>query len=121
MKGDQIFLASTRLTSKHGTCKSPHPDLTVNCFLMHFVFCRYCCTNHDACVSLQNEAILYYEPEKLVMTRTGVEAVVALCNQWYLDYGNEDWKAISRKALAQVNIADEVGSVPISALLQRIK
>lgn len=37
-------------------------------------------------------AISYYEPESLVMSRSGDECIVALCDQWYLSYGEEDWK-----------------------------
>lgn len=57
---------------------------------------------------VQNEALIYYEPEKPVVTRSGDDAVVSLCNQWFLDYGNEDWKAKTREALGLVNMADEV-------------
>lgn len=38
-----------------------------------------------------NEAIAYFEPESLVMSRSGDECVVALTDQWYLSYGEEDW------------------------------
>ena len=30
-----------------------------------------------------NEAFLYQEPEKTVISRSGDECVVALCDQWY--------------------------------------
>ena len=56
--------------------------------------------------------MIYYEPEKPVVTRGGDDAVVALCNQWYLDYGNKEWKAKTREALSNLHIADEVSSVP---------
>ncbi|VDM17183.1 unnamed protein product [Hydatigera taeniaeformis] len=52
-------------------------------------------------------ALIYYEPERPVVTRSGDDAVVALCDQWYLDYGNKDWKAKVRKALAAVSMTDE--------------
>lgn len=48
-------------------------------------------------------AKIYYEPEKTIISRSGDECVVALCNQWYLDYGNEEWKAQAEKALAAMN------------------
>ncbi|XP_005996155.1 leucine--tRNA ligase, cytoplasmic isoform X2 [Latimeria chalumnae] len=38
------------------------------------------------------EAVIYMEPEKQVMSRSADECVVALCDQWYLDYGEKDWK-----------------------------
>ncbi|GAA5823953.1 hypothetical protein JCM11251_003356 [Rhodosporidiobolus azoricus] len=34
---------------------------------------------------------VYSEPENLVMSRSGDECVVALCDQWYLDYGEAGW------------------------------
>ena len=38
------------------------------------------------------EAFLYFEPENLVISRMGDECVVALCDQWYIPYGDQDWK-----------------------------
>ena len=38
------------------------------------------------------EAIAYSEPEGLVMSRTNDECVVAMTDQWYLVYGQENWK-----------------------------
>jgi len=37
-------------------------------------------------------ACIYQEPEKTIISRSNDECVVALCDQWYLDYGNEEWK-----------------------------
>ncbi|KAK2963223.1 putative Leucine--tRNA ligase [Blattamonas nauphoetae] len=51
-----------------------------------------------------NYALLYYEPEKRVMSRSGDECVVAITPQWYLDYGNEDWKTKTKKALDNCNV-----------------
>lgn len=48
-------------------------------------------------------AAIYYEPEKTIMSRSGDECVVALCNQWYLDYGNGEWKAQAEKSLSLMN------------------
>ena len=31
-----------------------------------------------------NEAVLYQEPEKTVMSRSGDRCIVALCDQWYV-------------------------------------
>ena len=36
----------------------------------------------DVLFALQNEAVMYMEPEKLIMSRSGDECVVALCDQW---------------------------------------
>lgn len=39
-----------------------------------------------------NEAATYYEPESEVISRSGDECVVALCDQWFITYGEENWK-----------------------------
>ena len=39
-----------------------------------------------------NEADTYFEPEGLVKNRVGQECVVALVDQWYLNYGEEEYK-----------------------------
>eukprot|EP00794_Sanderia_malayensis_P007562 gene7562-8400_t len=47
-------------------------------------------------------AMLYMEPEKKVISRSGDECVVALCDQWYLDYGEESWKNETKNHLKNV-------------------
>lgn len=37
-------------------------------------------------------AATYWEPESLVKSRSGDECVVALCDQWFLKYGEEEWQ-----------------------------
>lgn len=54
-----------------------------------------------------NEARIYQEPEKKVVSRSGDECVVALCDQWYLDYGNEEWKNQVREALKNIETYHE--------------
>eukprot|EP00178_Gracilaria_changii_P008767 TRINITY_DN2628_c0_g1_i1.p1 TRINITY_DN2628_c0_g1~~TRINITY_DN2628_c0_g1_i1.p1 ORF type:complete len:1091 (-),score=189.75 TRINITY_DN2628_c0_g1_i1:3691-6963(-) len=50
----------------------------------------------------------YSEPEKKVMSRSGDECVVALCDQWYLEYGEPEWRAKVKKCLDNMNVyADE--------------
>ncbi|XP_060564923.1 leucine--tRNA ligase, cytoplasmic-like [Ruditapes philippinarum] len=50
----------------------------------------------------KNEAVKYMEPEKQVISRSGDECVVALCDQWYLNYGEAEWKATAKKALQNI-------------------
>lgn len=45
------------------------------------------------------QAFIYMEPEKEVISRSGDSCVVALCDQWYLDYGNDTWKGQVKEAL----------------------
>lgn len=47
----------------------------------------------------KKEAMVYQEPEKQIISRSGDECVVALCDQWYLDYGEPKWRAEAQKNL----------------------
>ncbi|EDR29663.1 leucyl-tRNA synthetase, cytoplasmic, putative [Entamoeba dispar SAW760] len=38
------------------------------------------------------EAFVYSEPTSTVISRSGDECVVSLCDQWYITYGEEEWK-----------------------------
>ncbi|CCG83009.1 Putative leucyl-tRNA synthetase, cytoplasmic [Taphrina deformans PYCC 5710] len=48
-------------------------------------------------------AFIYNEPEDLIMSRSGDECVIALCDQWYIDYGEASWRAETEACLAQMN------------------
>ncbi|CAM1503990.1 Fc.00g015810.m01.CDS01 [Cosmosporella sp. VM-42] len=52
------------------------------------------------------EAFAYSEPERKVVSRSGDDCIVALMDQWYLDYGEESWK---QQALKWVDNADGKG------------
>jgi len=45
------------------------------------------------------QAYAYAEPEKEVMSRSGNECVVALTDQWYIKYGEPEWRAQVEKHL----------------------
>lgn len=56
-----------------------------------------------------NQADTYYEPEKTIISRSGDVCVVALCNQWYLNYGEETWRKEATKNLDNMELYhDEV-------------
>jgi leucyl-tRNA synthetase len=40
----------------------------------------------------RGEALAYYEPGGNVVSRSGDVCVVSYCNQWYLNYADENWK-----------------------------
>lgn len=48
------------------------------------------------------DAIVYNEPESLIMSRSGDSCIVSLEDQWYLDYGEENWKAQAMQCLDQM-------------------
>ncbi len=42
---------------------------------------------------IQNgDAFIYYEPNGLVVSRSGDECVVTYADQWYIKYGEEKWQ-----------------------------
>ncbi|KAG9258996.1 uncharacterized protein F5Z01DRAFT_614631 [Emericellopsis atlantica] len=43
------------------------------------------------------EAFVYSEPERKVVSRSADECIVSLMDQWYLDYGEESWKQTALK------------------------
>ncbi|GLB44645.1 putative class-I aminoacyl-tRNA synthetase family protein [Lyophyllum shimeji] len=49
-------------------------------------------------------AFAYAEPEGLVISRSADECVVALMDQWYLDYGEESWRAQVERLIAKMNL-----------------
>lgn len=83
-----------------------------------------------------NQAVIYHEPDKCIISRcvlwsivfcwmiyanreeifnfgvffcgrSGDECVVALCDQWYLDYGEENWKQAAFRSLDKMNTYHE--------------
>lgn len=52
-------------------------------------------------------AFTYYEPEKMVISRSGDECVVALTDQWYIDYGEPEWRRQAERCLEQMNCYSE--------------
>lgn len=51
-----------------------------------------------------NQAVVYSEPEKKVMSRSGDECVVALTDQWYVTYGESEWRKAAEECLASMNL-----------------
>ncbi|KAK0634361.1 hypothetical protein B0T17DRAFT_611386 [Bombardia bombarda] len=45
-------------------------------------------------------AFAYSEPENKVVSRSGDECTVALMDQWYIDYGEESWRAVASEYVA---------------------
>ena len=50
-----------------------------------------------------NLAFPYAEPEGKIISRSNDECVVALCDQWYMDYGEPSWKAQVSKLVSRMN------------------
>jgi len=48
-------------------------------------------------------AFAYSEPENMVMSRSADECVVALCDQWYIDYGEVGWLKRAELLLSRMN------------------
>lgn len=52
------------------------------------------------------EAIPYSEPEKQVISRSGDECVVALTDQWYITYGEQEWREATQRCLEKMECYD---------------
>ncbi|CAN6457035.1 unnamed protein product [Victoria cruziana] len=50
------------------------------------------------------QAVMYSEPEKKVMSRSGDECIVALTEQWYITYGEEEWKGKAEECLTGMEL-----------------
>ncbi|KAJ5072912.1 leucine--tRNA ligase cytoplasmic [Anaeramoeba ignava] len=50
-----------------------------------------------------NQALSYSEPENKVISRSGDECVVCYTDQWFIDYGEENWKNQTTQYLEKVN------------------
>ena len=48
-------------------------------------------------------AVPYYEPEGEIISRTGDPCIVASCYQWFMQYGEDQWKEEVRKHLLSDN------------------
>jgi leucyl-tRNA synthetase len=63
------------------------------------------------------QAMSYSEPEGKVIDRNGVDCIVALCDQWYLEYGEAEWRAKAETCLAGMELyADETRKAFVSVL-----
>ncbi|XP_042206622.1 leucine--tRNA ligase, cytoplasmic-like [Homarus americanus] len=67
------------------------------------------------------EALIYQEPEKQIISRSGDECVVALCDQWYLDYGEAAWRAETQKNLDALETYHEEVRRNFEATLEWLK
>ncbi|ODV59803.1 leucine--tRNA ligase CDC60 [Ascoidea rubescens DSM 1968] len=49
------------------------------------------------------EGFVYYEPEGVVMSRSGDECIVSKEDQWFIDYGESEWKSQALECLHSMN------------------
>lgn len=45
-------------------------------------------------------AVPYYEPTSEVVARSGDQCIVAACDQWLLDYGEDQWRESVKEHVA---------------------
>lgn len=51
-----------------------------------------------------DQCIRYYEPVRQVTSRSSDECVVALCDQWYIEYGKEEWRDVVLEHVAGMDM-----------------
>uniref|UniRef100_A0A7G3ARE6 leucine--tRNA ligase n=1 Tax=Lutzomyia longipalpis TaxID=7200 RepID=A0A7G3ARE6_LUTLO len=54
-----------------------------------------------------HQAEAYFEPEKTIISRSGDVCVVALCDQWYLNYGEDTWRNQTTKHMESMELYHE--------------
>lgn len=59
---------------------------------------------------MQGKYIDYYLLDSPVISRSGDQCLVAFTPQWFMDYGNEEWKSQVREHINQMNSSEEVKS-----------
>jgi leucyl-tRNA synthetase len=60
------------------------------------------------------QALIYFEPESKVMSRTGDECVVASTDQWYLAYGDESWTDTVKKHVLNTDVFNAYDPMALS-------
>lgn len=60
--------------------------------------------------------IKYYEPASTVISRSGSECVVALVDQWYLNYGEPEWKKLALKCIERMSMIQETREAVLSGI-----
>ena len=50
------------------------------------------------------KAVIYSEPEKKVVSRSGDGCVAALTDQWYVTYGEPEWREKAQQCLAKMGL-----------------
>ncbi|KAI5187294.1 leucyl-tRNA synthetase [Nematocida homosporus] len=51
--------------------------------------------------------IVYFEPGARVVSRSGAVCVVALVDQWYIEYGEPEWQAQVQECIEAMDLTDE--------------
>lgn len=65
----------------------------------------------DFSLNMTSSVIRYFEPEDTVVSRSGFGCVVALLDQWFIDYGNREWKAATQRALERMECSKDTRDV----------
>jgi leucyl-tRNA synthetase len=55
----------------------------------------------------RNICFTFWEPDGLVISRSGDHCVVALVNQWFIRYGDESWKEVVNDHIKNIQVYDE--------------
>ncbi|KAI5171192.1 leucyl-tRNA synthetase [Nematocida sp. LUAm3] len=64
----------------------------------------------------EQECISYYEPESRVVSRSGAECIVAMVDQWHINYGEESWKHLAEECIRNMELTEETREALISGL-----
>lgn len=60
----------------------------------------------EARTRIENELIVYYEPDIHAFSRSGHPLIVAKHDQWFIDYGDQNWKEKTLSHVEQMTFSD---------------
>lgn len=86
------------------------PDIARNLYHQHMIssLVPVSCPSVVSDLDGISSTLTYYIPDGPVVSRSGDQCVVALIDQWVIDYGEPDWMDKTKTALANMDITDEV-------------
>eukprot|EP00002_Diphylleia_rotans_P001750 TRINITY_DN1098_c0_g1_i1.p1 TRINITY_DN1098_c0_g1~~TRINITY_DN1098_c0_g1_i1.p1 ORF type:complete len:1073 (-),score=277.98 TRINITY_DN1098_c0_g1_i1:104-3322(-) len=64
------------------------------------------------------DAVPFFEPEKEVISRSGDVCVACLTDQWYITYGEEEWKKLTGDLLSRMDTYTEETRIQMHAALE---
>ncbi|ADM11627.1 leucyl-tRNA synthetase [Encephalitozoon intestinalis ATCC 50506] len=72
--------------------------------------------NTESHLAETKDLLKFYEPEEEVISRSGGKCIVALTDQWYIDYDDSEWKKKVRECIANIVCTDDTRAILESAV-----
>lgn len=122
-KGDRVaidMIEKVKTVDKHGRINVSAKDMTI---VKEFCYVKSISSSillvgeyigqtvleaRDAIAKDTSRCITYYEPDKEAVSRSGDRLIVAKMDQWYIDYGDRNWKKAAHRHINHMTFNDQV-------------